>query len=129
MRQTLRLVTLTFVFAALGCASTGTTRPTTRRSPNVISSEEIAATQGVVSAYDAIQRLRPQWLTTSRTRSTGTQDELWVYLDTNRYGTMETLRQLPIGGITEFRYMNAAEATNRFGTGHSGGVIVIMMAK
>lgn len=129
MRQQLRFATVAIALVVSACAGASTTQTgATRRSANTITADEISAAQGIVSVYDAIQRLRPQWLTTSRARSVGTQDELLVYLDTNRYGTIESLRQLPIGGITELRYLNAAEATNRFGTGHSGGVIVIMMS-
>ena len=131
MRHVIRFAALAIVLAtAPACASTGTPRPGgPRHSAYLISDQEIAAAEGVVTVYDAIQRLRPQWLTNSRARNVGSNDQLVVYLDTNRYGTIESLRQLPIGGITDIRYLNAAEATNRFGTGHAGGAIVIMMSR
>jgi hypothetical protein len=131
MRHVLPLAALVlFAVAVPGCASSGTARAGgPRHSAYVISGDEIADAQGVVTVYDAIQRLRPQWLTNSRARNIGTQDQLIVYLDTNRYGTLESLRQMPIGGVTDIKYLNATEATNRYGTGHSGGAIVIMMSR
>ncbi|HJQ21635.1 MAG TPA: hypothetical protein VJ867_14905 [Gemmatimonadaceae bacterium] len=117
-----------WVVALIACASSGTTAGAApRRSSMTITGDEMVAA-GVSNVYDAIQRLRPQWLTSSRMRGAGTSDELQVYIDMNRYGALESLRQLPIGGIAEARYLNAAEATNRYGTGHSGGVILIMLA-
>jgi hypothetical protein len=52
-----------------------------------------------------------------------------VYLDSNRYGTMASLRQLSLGGVQEVRYYGASEATNRYGTGHTGGAILVMMSR
>ena len=131
MRPLLRYVVATIAIASAGCSSTGVQRTAggPRHAPNAITDAEISAAQGIVSVYDAIQRLRPQWITSSRARNMGTQDQLIVYLDTNRYGSIESLRQFPIGGVTDIKYLNAAEATNRFGTGHSGGAIVIMMSR
>ena len=131
MRHVLRSASFAIVLVLLaGCSSAGVSRPGgPRHSANAISGDEIAGAQGIVTVYDAIQRLRPQWLTNSRSRNLGTSDQLIVYLDTNRYGSLESLRQFPIGGVTDIRYLSAAEATNRFGTGHSGGAIVITMSR
>jgi hypothetical protein len=131
MRRAFRVAILAVASTTvISCAANSTAHTaTSHRTAGVITGDEISAAQGVVSVYDAIQRLRPQWLTNSRARSVGTQDQLLVYIDTNRYGTIESVRQLPIGGVTELRYLNAAEATNRFGTGHAGGVIVVMMSR
>jgi len=131
MRHVIRFAAFAIVLAtAPGCASSGVSRAGgPKHSAYMISDEEISSAQGVVTVYDAIQRLRPQWLTNSRARNIGTNDQLIVYLDTNRYGTIESLRQMPIGGITDIRYLSAAEATNRFGTGHAGGAIVISMSR
>jgi hypothetical protein len=130
MRHVSRFSLAIVLAAATACASSGTSRPGgPRHSAYVITDEEISAAQGVVTVYDAIQRLRPQWLTNSRARNVGSNDQLIVYLDTNRYGTIESLRQMPIGGVTDIKYLSAAEATNRFGTGHAGGAIVITMSR
>src|SRR4029079_15826487 len=131
MRPLLRYAVAALAVASASCSSTGVPRPAggPRHSADTITGEEITATQGIVCVYDAIQRLRPQWITSSRALSTGTKDQLIVYLETNRYGSVESLRQFPIGGVTDIKYLNAAEATNRFGTGPSGGAIVVTMSR
>jgi len=117
--------------AATGCASSKTAAQTGaphRSTGNVIGGEELTGT-GATNVYEALQRLRPQWLTSARIRRGGSGDELVVYLDSNRYGTLTSLQQLSVGGIQEVRYYGASEATNRFGTGHTGGAIVVSMSK
>jgi hypothetical protein len=132
MKRLFAYAALSFMLAAAnGCASSKATSQTTskvNRSSNSITAEEIAGT-GAVNVYDAIQRLRPQWLTSSRVRRGGSGDDLVVYLDSNRYGSMGSLRSLSIGGVQEVRFYGASEATNRYGTGHTGGAILVMMSK
>jgi len=127
LRSTVLALTLV---ASSACSSS---RPSSapspaRRSGNVITAEEISGT-GTTNLYDAVQRLRPQWLTSTRIRRGGSGDDLIVYLDSNRYGTMNSLRQLSVGGVQEIQYFGASEATNRYGTGHTGGAILVLMSK
>jgi hypothetical protein len=116
---------------ASGCASSKTAAQASaphRSTGNVVGSEELTGT-GATNVYEALPRLRPQWLTSARIRRGGSGDELVVYLDSNRYGTLTSLQSLSLGGIQEVRYFGASEATNRFGTGHTGGAIVVSMSK
>jgi hypothetical protein len=82
--------------------------------------------------YQAVQRLRPQWLIV-RARGgasgRGSGERVVVYLDGTRYGGIGSLRQISLGGIEEVRYYNSSEATNRFGTGHGAGAIVVLTSK
>jgi hypothetical protein len=52
-----------------------------------------------------------------------------VYLGDIRYGEIEVLRSFDISAVTEARFINAANATTRFGTGHMGGVIQITIRR
>lgn len=124
----LAALTLALIATAEACASSKSSASQVHRDTNSVTAEEIAGT-GATNIYDAIQRLRPQWLTSTRVRRGGSGDDLVVYLDSNRYGSMNSLRQLSIGGIVEVRYFGASEATNRYGTGHTGGAILVMMSK
>ena len=126
----IRVAALSFaLLSAAGCSSSkANTSAAPRRTGNVITADEITST-GATNLYDAIQRLRPQWLTSSRIRRGGSGDDLQVYLDANRYGQMSSLRSLSVGGVQEIRYFSASEATNRYGTGHTGGAILVMMTK
>jgi hypothetical protein len=96
----------------------------------VITAAELSQT-GASNIHQAIQALRPQWLRGRPAGSMrgGARDEAVVYLDNNRYGSLNSLAQLSLGGVTEIRYLDASEATNRYGTGHAGGAIIVMMSK
>jgi len=127
----LRLTPALFALAVLtACGgSTGTQTQTTRRSSNIITSEEISSAQ-VTTLYDAVMRLRPHWLTSGTARGGGGHtDEVQVYLESAHYGTIESLRQLPMDGVQEMRLLSAADATNRFGIGNTSGAIVVVMSR
>ena len=130
MRRELRYIAMTCMLVAVGaCASSKSSgSQSVHRTGNALDANDIAST-AASNVYDAIQRLRPQWLTSTRIRRGGSGDDLIVYLDSNRYGTMNSLRSLSIGGVQEVRYFSASEATNRYGTGHTGGAILVLMSK
>lgn len=48
-----------------------------------------------------------------------------VYLDGVRYGRVESLRNLNLEEIREIEFIDAGDATTRFGTDHLGGAILI----
>jgi TonB-dependent Receptor Plug Domain len=99
-------------------------RPTTR---NVILADEIARV-GATNALEAIQRLQPRMLAKQRGPSSinfENQTQIAVYLDGTRFGGIETLSLIEATPILEIRFLSASEATFRFGTGNSGGAIVI----
>lgn len=103
-------------------------RPTRipRRSHVLITSEEIAASTAR-DAYEAVQVLRPDWLHgRGATSFSGGVPELQVYLDGQRIGTRQILSQFAVAAIREIRFHSASDATQRWGTGHSGGVIEII---
>lgn len=112
--------------SAGGAASSGATQ--TPRNPDLITSAELA--QGAYSnAYDAIRQLRPQMLIMRGGASSITQQQSYtiqVYLDNVSVG-LNRLRDLPVDGIREIRYLDATDATQRFGTGNGAGAIVISM--
>jgi hypothetical protein len=127
---------------AAGCASSGTAgqaadpqttavatpgpRPQ-RKDPNVITEAELS-TRTTLTARQAIEQLRPQFLRTRGTTTLGnaqTADVIWVYVDGTRMGTLEVLNNVGVHEIREIRYLNPSEATNRYGTGHVQGAILI----
>ena len=134
-RRTRLLALAAFSALASACAgSHGSNRPeapVARRSSDVITAEELATT-GESNVYMAVQRLRPQWLRArprGQTRLGGAEAGVVVYIDATRYGSLNSLQSLAVGGIYEIRRYDASEATNRFGTGHTNGAIVIRMSK
>jgi hypothetical protein len=116
-----------------GCASStgstpqGTTTTTPRRDTNVITAEELATVaQG--DLFLAVQQLRPTFLQTRGMTSTGVgtaPEVLQVYVNGIRTGDVNALHQIQVIDVKEVRRLSATEATQRFGTGHTMGAILV----
>ena len=124
------------VALVLACASGGVPDPTvtanTRRT-SILSAEEIEnAHADITNAYDAIARLRPNWLlphgiTSGQNNGAGTEYAL-VYVDGQNYGDINTLRGIPAYHVGSIRYWDVTQAGARFGIrAGSSGVIEIAM--
>jgi len=100
-------------------------RPT--RDRNVLTAAELERVP-VETAYDAIQRLRPEFLRARGQVSLENRAASLpvVYLDDMWLGGPDALRTIRIGEVHEIRYYNAADATTRYGTGHASGVIAVV---
>ncbi len=115
--------TALLVLTMAACASPGTPRAS-RPNPDLITRAEIEEA-GPSSAYDLIQKLRPTWLR-KRGNTSFTQDtDLVVYLDGTRMGNRDALRNVSTNYIQSIEYLDSRRATNRFGTGHVAGAILI----
>jgi hypothetical protein len=120
--------------AVLGCAGR-TPDPTvtanTRRT-SVLSADEIASAHADVNtAYEAVARLRPNWLTakgvTSNAYDAGTEYAT-VYVDGQRYGDLNSLRGIQAFHVGSIRYYDVTQAGARFGIrAGSSGVIEVSM--
>jgi hypothetical protein len=98
------------------------------RKSNVITAEEIAKS-GANSAYDVVRTLRPAWLrprgiTSGQPDSPGTGG-IQVYVDGIRMGSTDELDNVPAERVQEMRYVNANDATTKYGTGHTQGAIEV----
>lgn len=113
------------VLAASACAHVPVADQSS--APNVITADQIATTQAT-NAYEAVQKLQPNFLVTrGPTSLLGTSSATPnVYLDDVRYGSMPSLRQIPAQSIATIRMYRAWEATTKFGTGNMGGVIEVV---
>ena len=133
-RYSLLLIT---TVALAGCASSGGggsaasveqsgTRPA-RRDSNVILADELAnAPQG--DLFSAVQTLRPAFLQTRGASSFGiatAPEAIQVYVDGVHVGDVTMLRQYQARDIKEVRKLSAADATQKYGTGHSQGAILV----
>ena len=79
--------------------------------------------------YEAVQRLRPQFLRPRGATSVrgGGEDNLpVVFLDDQRLGGPSTMRGLPVENVREIRYVAARDATTRWGTGYPAGAILVV---
>ena len=107
-----------------GCAGATTQSRGGQDRSAVLTSEELAKTNSD-NLYDAITKLRPEWLTsrgpTSATDMTPTSVD--VYMNGTQLGDASYLRQMRVLDVSEVRYWAAGQASARFGMGHPRGVI------
>jgi hypothetical protein len=91
------------------------------------------------TAFEVVQRLRPHFL---RERSSGSisspltaegnrntpavKTPVQVYIDGAKIGPASyALRNIQANAVIDILYLNASDATTRFGTGHDNGAIVV----
>lgn len=121
------------IVAACGGGGSGGATPQTAAAPargnsNLIVEAEIAAA-GVTNALEAVQRLRPAMLRGRASQGfSGTQSNsgIVVYVDGIQTGGVSTLANVTALNVKEIRFINAADATTRFGTGHPMGAILVV---
>ena len=127
------LPVFTFIILACGCGSMreGTTGSI---KGDILTAEEIATTPAL-NAYEAISLKRPFFLKSRGMRSLHevpsspagqTVDYPVVYIDRMYYGDLESLRNISVKAIREIHYLDFNAATIQFGTGHTGGIILVL---
>ena len=120
------------IAAILGCASSGTSPISNTvkvpRTPNYITGEEIVASNATeMTVYDAVARLRPNWLA-AKGRATQGSEYPVAYVDGQQYGSAESLRNIRAYSVADIRYYDITQAGARFGLqGGTGGVIEVRM--
>jgi hypothetical protein len=110
-----------------------------RRDPSLLTRYEIVAA-GARNVFELVQAERPQWLRQrgQNTLRLGTvigprgdefeamtQIPIVVYHDGIRLGDVTTLRNIPTQQIASVRFVGAREATQRWGSDHTAGVILL----
>ena len=124
-RNVLAVAGLCLAWTLGACATSGTTGSRSGSSATLTQAQLAAANSD--NLYDAIVKLRPEWLTsrgpTSATDITPTSVD--IYMGGSILGKAEALRDLRLGDVTEVRYWDAGQASARFGMGHPRGVIEV----
>ncbi len=121
---------LVVAVGVLGCASAATNSGNTRKA-NELTAAEIAQTHADnLSAYDAVARLRPNWLAPhgAMTASSQASEYASVFVDGQLMGDVNALRNIQAYQVGDVRYYNVAEAGAKFGVraGTTGAIEVIM---
>jgi hypothetical protein len=129
-----RLIVGALSITVAACASSGnsTGRSDVKHRDSEVLSQEEMSDAGARDAYEAVTRLRPLFIKNrgiSGSLLLREQTRQSVYLDNMRLGGIETLSTVPIEAIQSIRYLNAGEATYRWGMNHSGGVILLSTTK
>jgi hypothetical protein len=113
---------------ALGCASAGASKSSSKNDALILADEIENSHQPTL--YDVVRAVRPMWLRPAPTAIQSGQDSgVSVYLDDQRAGGLDVLRQLPSSAAASIRYYSATEAQSRFGIGNLRGVIQIVSAR
>lgn len=105
-----------------GGSSQATTTPRpVRGSSDLITEAEINA--GVYqNALEIVQNLRPNMM---RPRAGAGAQPVRLYLDDVRMNDLSGLATVPANRVKEIRFINARDATTRWGTDHDSGVILV----
>jgi hypothetical protein len=119
-------------------------RQARRGDQEIITQEEVDAASAS-NVFELVQRLHPEWLRERGAQSFSEGDKvqgdmqgttvtpglptILVYQDNARMGGVEALRSIPIADVGSVQFLNAAQATYRFGIGHAHGVILITTRK
>jgi hypothetical protein len=129
-------LSLIAVAAILGCApatgiSSTSDMPAVPRKANFLTAEEITTAHAENgTAYDALSRLRPNWLASRGAVSSNPEVSPFatVFVDGQRYGDLNSLRNIQASDVADMRYYSITEAGATFGLrGGTGGVIEIRM--
>lgn len=125
---------LVAVAAVIGCASTPSADPggtATPRRSDLVTAEEIAdAHADVNTAYEALARLRPNWLAPRGAMSSnaGAGNYAIVFVDGQQTGDITALRNIPAYYVADIRYYDVTQAGARFGIrAGTGGAIEVRM--
>ena len=112
------------------CASSGGAAGP-RRGGNTITAEELKepALAGL-NTYDAIQRLRPNWLRergSSSIRQSGDNFPKAIINDVPY--PLDYLKSVGVPEVTEMQFISASDATTKYGTGFPNGAVLVLTAQ
>jgi len=118
------VLALALAFGVSACASGGGgggSRPAGATNNRIVKAE--LEPLSALDAYQAIQRLRPQWL---QSRS---GEPPVLYVDGARRSNLGDLQTMRSMNVEQMEYMSATDASNRYGTGHNGGAILVTSSR
>lgn len=101
----------------------GGAREVRNRSRNLLGIEELRQARGA-NAFEIVQQLRPDFL-----RRRGPLHGPKVFLEQVQLGDEDQLRSIPASSVWEIRYLDSRAATQQFGGGYTGGVILVLTAR
>lgn len=95
-----------------------------RHDANRLTRDEVLATHSS-NVFEAVRQLRPNWLRKRGATSVHQQGDIVVYLDNQQIGGPQVLQSFPLTSVVSLQFLDAATATQRWGTGHVHGAIVL----
>jgi hypothetical protein len=137
-RTRMLIILLSAGLFGAGCASSGraastatsanATRGTTGASRYLVTEDELT-NLGDRTAYEVLQQLRPSFLR-SRDMQTSSHPNpvpVDVFVDGGRTEGVDALKNIRASTVKEMRFYEPQDANTKFGTGHNGGVIAVIL--
>jgi hypothetical protein len=120
-----QVVMMAIALTAMACTSGsgGTAGSGTRSDPNLITREDLASVPAI-TAYDAVQRLRPRWL-----QRTGRRGVPRVVVARTQRTNVYELTRIRADDVESIRFVSGPDATTRYGTGFTGGAIEVTLRR
>jgi hypothetical protein len=108
---------------AAACGGRSAAERGPRPDPRVITRDQMLE-RHFLTAMEAVQSLKSNWITPRGPDSFTAPSQLWVYFDNVRLGNASSLRTINTRDISYLQYFSGIEATARWGIGHGAGVIL-----
>lgn len=120
------LLAVAAAFLVAGCSAAANRSTADSGDRSTLTHEQLTTTNSA-DLYDAIDKLRPEWLTSRGPRSMtdATPAMPSVFMNGQMLGPAEYLREMRVADVSEVRYWPAGPAAARFGMGHPRGVIEV----
>ena len=131
MKQGFRRSTLLLAVLACGlnCASPSKQGSNAKSSRPSAKSDEISRDQiaagAYQNAYDVVKALHPNWLSRHGSASLNGTEAVQVFLDGTHFGEAQRLQNISAISIGSIKHIDAANATLRWGTGYTEGVVYV----
>ena len=131
MRTSLIHGTLALLLASAACTPSRPGAPVTTSSNRALITESEIPTAGTETAYDLIQRIRPEYLRIRPAQGTaganGNNAPAPVLIvNGQRVGGLADLRSIPASSLSTVRYHTIEEAKRRFGMQYGGGALELV---
>lgn len=126
MFPTKSTVLLLWLLTASGCVAASQGISASGGNRQLIEEAEIEQSTAT-NALDLVRRVRPQWLRSRGQMSIERPSEVVVYVNGHPYGGPGALNDVHIQSIRQIQFLTAVEATQRFGTDHVRGAILVTL--
>lgn len=110
--------------SAVACATTGHSATAAPVDHELITREQMERDH-FTTAYAVVESLHSNWLRPRGTDSFGTPTDVVVYINANRVGGVDALKNIAVQTITSIRHFDGLAASARWGIGHGQGVILV----
>lgn len=114
---------LVLVVIALGAGCKSTYSRSTKRLDRSVITREQMLDGRYVTVFDAVSALRSSWLHARGPDSFVQPSEVWVYIDGQRAGSIDVLRNVQTTLVSTVRFYDGPTATGRWGVDNGAGVI------